>query len=50
MKLKKVAEHTFRRVRDDQELGEPIVFEVDADGNVTRLVRNSNYSIRHRQP
>lgn len=46
MKLEHVEGHTFRRIRDDEELGEPIVFEVDADGNVTRYRHHSNYSDR----
>ncbi len=48
IKLKHIDGHTFRRVRDDDELGEEIVFEVGADGNVTRLIRHSNYSDRIR--
>jgi CubicO group peptidase (beta-lactamase class C family) len=47
-KLKHIEGDTFRRIRDDGELGEPIEFEVDAAGQVTRLFRNSNYSIRAR--
>jgi CubicO group peptidase (beta-lactamase class C family) len=46
--LKKVGEHTFRRIRDDGELGEAFIFEVDQSGEVTRLIRNSNYSVRQR--
>lgn len=34
---------TFRRVRDDGNLGERIVFETDPEGQVTRMVRFSNY-------
>jgi hypothetical protein len=48
IKLKHVDGHTFRRLRDDGELGEEIVFEVGADGIVTRLIRHSNYSVRIR--
>jgi hypothetical protein len=41
-KLRKVGEHTFRRVRRDDTLGETIVFDVGADGRPTRLVWHSN--------
>ncbi len=41
-KLRKVGEHTFRRVRKDQKLGEPIVFEMGADGKAVRYVQHSN--------
>ena len=47
-KLRHMGEHTFRRIRDDGGLAEAFTFEVDADGQVTRMVRNSNYSIRVR--
>lgn len=48
-KLKKVGDHTFRRVRDDDEsLGETYVFEVDEDGNVTRCKQHSNWMTRVR--
>ena len=43
MKLRKVGEHTFRRVRKDDTLGEVLVFEMGPDGRATRLVWNSNY-------
>ncbi len=42
-RLRHQAGTTFRRVRDDGELGERIVFETDERGRVTRLVRFSNY-------
>jgi len=47
-KFEHVGEHTFRRIRDDGELAEATTFEFDANGRVTRLVRNTNYSIRVR--
>ena len=47
-KLEHVGEHTFRRIRDDGRLAEAFTFEVDANGEVTRMVRNANYSIRVR--
>jgi CubicO group peptidase (beta-lactamase class C family) len=45
-KLKHIEKNIFRRVRDDDELGEPIIFETALDGTVTRLIRNSQYYIR----
>ncbi|HWO01787.1 MAG TPA: serine hydrolase domain-containing protein [Blastocatellia bacterium] len=47
-KLKKVGEHSFRRVRKDEALGETIVFEMGADGKATRLIWNSNHFRRTR--
>lgn len=41
-KLKKVGEHTFRRVRKNDALGETIVFQVAADGRASQLVWHSN--------
>ncbi|MDC6350910.1 serine hydrolase [Zeaxanthinibacter sp. PT1] len=37
---------TFRRVRDDDELGETLVFERDAEGRVTRLKNHDNYAAK----
>jgi CubicO group peptidase (beta-lactamase class C family) len=45
-KLRRVKENVFRRVRDDGELGEEIVFEVGPDGKVTRFIWNSQYAYR----
>ncbi len=45
-KLKHIENNIFRRVRDDDELAEPIIFETSPDGIVTRLIHNSQYSIR----
>jgi len=47
-KLRKVGEHTFRRVRDDGTLAEPIVFEMGPDGRALRYVQHSNPSERRR--
>jgi CubicO group peptidase (beta-lactamase class C family) len=47
-KLKYVGEHRFRRIRDDESLGEDILFEVGPDGQATRMWRHSNYSVRVR--
>lgn len=43
MKLQHTGEHTFRRIRDDGELGEAITFEVGPDGQVQRVWRNNNF-------
>jgi len=45
-KLKHIEENIFRRVRDDENLGEKIVFELGPDGKVTRLIWHSNYLYR----
>jgi CubicO group peptidase (beta-lactamase class C family) len=45
-RLRRVEGNIFRRVRDDGELGEKIVFEVGPDGEVTRMIWNSQYSLR----
>jgi CubicO group peptidase (beta-lactamase class C family) len=47
-KLRRVSEHTFKRVRQDGGLGEEVVFEVDRAGVVTRLRQHSNFAIRAR--
>ena len=48
-KLKKTGEHTFRRIRnDDQELGETIVFDVAEDGSVRRCKQHSNWNVKVR--
>jgi CubicO group peptidase (beta-lactamase class C family) len=43
IKLKKTGDHAFRRVRDDEELGEEVVFEMGSDGRASRLKWHSNY-------
>ena len=47
-RLKRITENTFKRIRSDGELAEPIFFEIGLDGEVTRMIRNSNYSVRVR--
>lgn len=44
-KLEQTGEHTFRRVREDDESlpGEEVVFEVAEDGSVVRFVRHSGW-------
>ncbi len=42
LELRHTAGHRFRRVRDDGELGEEVVFELDGSGAVTGFRRNSN--------
>jgi CubicO group peptidase (beta-lactamase class C family) len=39
--LRHIEDHVFRRVRDDEELGEEIVFEIDAEGRSVALRRHS---------
>lgn len=41
-KLQKTGDHTFRRVRRDGTLAEPIVFEMGPDGRARRYVQHSN--------
>ena len=48
VKLKKTGEHAFRRVREDEELGEEVVFEMGRDGRAARLKWHSNYYPRVR--
>jgi CubicO group peptidase (beta-lactamase class C family) len=45
-KLKHIEKNIFRRIRNDDELAEAVIFETDPAGNVTRLIRNSQYYIR----
>lgn len=47
-KLRRVKGNIFRRMRDDGELGEKVIFEVGPDGEVTRMIRSSQYSNRIR--
>lgn len=42
MKLRKAGAHTFRRIRKDGALGEPIVFEMGQDGKALRFIQHSN--------
>ncbi|MGB9893345.1 MAG: serine hydrolase, partial [Candidatus Saccharicenans sp.] len=41
--LKHTGGDTFRRIRDDETLGEEIIFERDKSGKVIRFVQHSNY-------
>ena len=43
VKLRHIEGNQFKRIRDDEELGEEIVFEVGRDGQVIRVHRHSNY-------
>jgi len=48
-RLKKTGEHSFRRIRDDDEsLGEEFLFEIGADGKAIRFKQHSNWSVRVR--
>ena len=42
--FKHVEGDTFRRVRDNGELGEALVFERDENGTITRYQRHGNYT------
>jgi len=46
LKLRHIEGTTFRRVRDDGELGESIIFELDPAGKVQHLVWNSQYTTK----
>jgi len=48
VKFKKTGEHTFRRIRKDESLGEEVVFEMGPDGRPTRFKQHSNYRPRVR--
>ena len=41
--FKHIEGDTFRRIRDDETLGEELIFERDKTGQVIRFVRHSNY-------
>lgn len=44
--LKHVEGDTFRRERDNGELGETVVFERDANGQVVKMWQHQNYSLK----
>jgi CubicO group peptidase (beta-lactamase class C family) len=44
--LKHVEGDTFRRKRDDGELGETVMFERDDDGKVIKMWQHQNYSLK----
>lgn len=46
--LRKVGDHTFRRVRKDEMLAETISFEIGPDGRALRYVQHSNPYERRR--
>ena len=48
VKLKKTGEHTFRRIREDETLGETVVFEMGPDGRAARFTQHSNVHERMR--
>ena len=41
-----VAGDTFRRIREDGEPGETLVFERNAEGAITRYLQHGNYTLR----
>jgi CubicO group peptidase (beta-lactamase class C family) len=48
MKLENTGEHTFRRIRDDDSLGEEIWFELGPDGRAEKMWQHGNFSPRLR--
>ncbi len=48
VKLKKTGEHTFQRIREDETLGEAVVFEMGPDGRAARFTQHSNVHERIR--
>lgn len=42
VKLKKTGEHAFRRIRENEALGEAVVFEMGPDGRAARFTQHSN--------
>ncbi len=46
--LKHIKDNTFKRIRDDKELGEEVVFEIRDDDSVIKIWRNSNYATKVR--
>ncbi|MBM3298044.1 MAG: beta-lactamase family protein [Candidatus Aminicenantes bacterium] len=48
VKLRRIAEHTFRRVRKDEELGEEVVFEMAPDGRPFRIKWHQNHYPRRK--
>ena len=48
MRLEKTGEHTFRRVRDDDTLGEEVRFEIGPDGRAVRMWQHGNFNPRIR--
>jgi len=46
-RFEKTGEHRFRRIRDNGELGEELVFELEND-TVVRLWRNNQYATKVR--
>lgn len=48
-RLRKTGEHSFRRIReDDESLGEEFLFEIGEDGRASRYKQHSNWSVRTR--
>lgn len=44
--FKHIEGDTFRRIRDDDTLGEALIFERDANGNVVSVSQHGNYSVK----
>ncbi len=44
--FKHISNDTFRRILDDGELGETLIFERDSAGNITSFERHGNYTVK----
>jgi CubicO group peptidase (beta-lactamase class C family) len=44
--IKQIEGDTFRRIREDGELGEEIIFERDKNGKVAKMWRHNNYRLK----
>ncbi len=44
--FKHIEGDTFRRIRNDKELGETITFERDSNGEIIRVSSHGNYSVK----
>ncbi|RLD83737.1 MAG: hypothetical protein DRJ10_02910, partial [Bacteroidetes bacterium] len=44
--FKHIEDDTFQRIRDDDELGETLVFERDEKGHIIQFKRHQNYSVK----
>ena len=44
--FKHIEDDTFQRIRDDDELGETLVFERDKKGRIVKFKRHQNYSVK----
>ena len=47
-KLKHIEDDTFRRIREDDEMGEEIIFETNSSGKVIRMWQHQNFALKFR--